>query len=289
VSLCSALFPCLQDWVEPTPEEKAALGVSDRDDEESKESGPTERIARITEIVDAGDFFVQWVGDKNAEAVEKALAAVAAQPESDEPFNRPPNSNGRAFIAAGQFSDDSWHRVRCDGQDVNGDWNVYFVDYGNYDTLLSDRLRHLPADAQKIPPLAIHAALAGLTAPKAPEYQEGSALAFSEMAFGIDLKATIEFSDKFGRKHLTLSHESHPISVNRQLLRDGWAKVQARPDRRIQKLANELAEEEKYAKDHHYNLFEYGDVSEEEEGEKILGPDPKARGQKPKPADAKKK
>jgi hypothetical protein len=31
------------------------------------------------------------------------------------------------------------------------------------------------------------------------------------------------------------------------------------------------------------------DVSEEEEGEKILGPDPKARGQKPKPADAKKK
>lgn len=276
-----------KDYVEPTPEEKAAAGVNG-DEEESKESGPTDRIARITEIVDAGDFYVQWVGDKNAELVAKALAVVAEQPDTGD-FVPPENTNGRSYVAAGQFSDDSWHRVRVDGKDANGDYNVYFIDFGNHDTLLSDRIRTLPAEAAKIPPLAVHAALAGLLPPKAPEYQEGSALAFSEMAFGIDLKATVEFTDKFGRKHLTLTHDSHPISVNRQLLRDGFAKVQQRPDRRLSRaLLDALHEEQAYAKDHHYNLFEYGDVSDEEEGEKIAGPDPKARGQKPKPAGGKK-
>jgi staphylococcal nuclease domain-containing protein 1 len=268
------------NWVEPTPEEKANMDPSQREEEDSKDNG-SERTVRITEIVDCTDFYVQYVGDKNAEAVEKALAAVAAQPEAAEPFSPPANANGRSFIAAGQFSDDSWHRVRCDGLDSNGDWNVYFIDYGNHDTLLVDRLRHLPAEATKIPALAIHSSLAGLSAPRAPEYQEGSAVAFSEMAFGLELKATIEFGDKFGRKHLTLSHESHPISVNRQMLRDGWARVQSRPDRRIQKLVHDLQEEENYAKRNHYNVFEYGDISSEDESSKdIKGPDPKDRSQK---------
>lgn len=229
---------------------------------------------------------MQFVGDKNAELVEKALAAVAALPESDEPFNPPANAKG-SFIAAGQFSDDSWHRVRCDGVDpTTGDWNVFFIDYGNHDTLLVDRLRHLPVEATKIPPLAVHCALAGLTAPKAPEYQDGSALAFSEMAFGVDLKTTVEFSDKFGRKQVVLSHDSHPISVNRQMLRDGWAKVQTFNDRRIQRMMSELHEEEKFAKQQHAGVFEYGDVSDEEDPskERIAGPDPSARAPRGKPA-----
>ena len=276
-----------KDYVEPTPEEKAAMGASyDGDDSKEDASSGVERVAKITEIVDAGDFYVQFVGDKNAEAIAAALAAVAELPESDEPFNPPANSNGRPFIAAGQFSDDSWHRVRCDGVDANGDWRVYFIDFGNHDTLIGDRLRHLPAEAAKIPALAVHCALAGLVPPKAPEYEEGSALAFSEMAFGVDLKCVVEFTDKFtARKHVTLSHESHPISVNRQLLRDGWAKCTTRPDRRIARQMADLQEEERYAKQHHYGVFEYGDVSDEEEGaERVPGPDPKARAPRGKPA-----
>lgn len=270
-----------KDWVEPTPEEKAAMGEQYGDDDESKESGSAERTARITEIVDVADFFLQFTGDKNLEAVEKALQAVGEQPEPEEPFNAPANSNGRPFVAAGQFGDDSWHRVRCEGINSEGDWNVYFLDFGNYDTLPADRLRHLPAEAAKIPALAVHCALAGLAAPKNAEYQEGSAMAFSQMAFGLELKAQVEFSDKFGRKHVTLSHESHPITLNRQLLRDGWARVQARPDRRINKLLPELQEEEDSAKRNHYNMFEYGDVSDEEEGERVAGPDPRARPGRP--------
>ena len=268
--------------------EKAAAGISSYDEESKQESGPLERVVKITEIVDAGDFFVQFVGDKNAEAVTKALEIVAAQPEPEQPYQRPAEHKG-PLIVAGQFSDDSWHRVRIDGTDSNGDFQVYFIDFGNHDTLLPDRVRALPADIAKIPALAVHCALSGLTPPKQAEYQEGSALAFSEMAFGVELQATIDFTDKFGRKHVTLSHESHPISVNRQLLRDGWARVQTKPDRRIAKRMADLAEEEKYAKDHHYNLFEYGDVSDEEEegAVRVAGPDPKARpprGAAPKPA-----
>lgn len=250
------------DFEKEKADKLAAGVVSYGGDEESKQdSGPSERVVKITEIVDAGDFFVQFVGDKNAEAVTKALEIVAAQPEPEQPYQRPENAKG-PVIVAGQFSDDSWHRVRLDGVDANGDWQVYFIDFGNHDTLLPDRVRALPADVAKIPALAVHCALSGLTPPKQAEYQEGSALAFSEMAFGVELQACIDFSDKFGRRHVTLSHESHPISVNRQLVRDGWARVQTKPDRRISKRIGELQDEEKYAKDHHYNLFEYGDVSD---------------------------
>jgi len=277
-----------KDWVEPTPEEKAAQGqFGDEYDEDAKEAaGSADRVARITEIVDCSDFFVQFIGDKNAAIIEKALADVAAQPESDEPFNIPESHpKSKPFIAAGQFGDDTWHRVRLDGVDANGDFQAYFIDFGNYDTLLNDRVRALPAEAQKLPPLAVHCALAGLAAPKSGDYQESSALSFSELAFGDDLKCTVEFTDKFGRKHVTLSRDANSPSVNRLLLRAGLAKVQARPDRRISRLLQELNEEQQVAKHQHLGVFEYGDVSDEdEERDQIRGPDPNARpkpGQKP--------
>jgi len=277
-----------KDWVEPTPEEKAALaaaGQYDGDAEDAKDSSAgTERVARITEIVDATDFYVQFVGDKNAEIITKALETVAAQEDDGAEFKAPESAKGRPFVAAGQFGDDSWHRVRCDGQDGEGSWHVFFLDFGNHDLLLADRLRALPAEAAKLPALAVHCALSGLSAPRDPEYMEGSALAFSEMAFGLDLKCAVDFTDKFGRKNVTLSHDSHPISLNRELLRAGWAKVQQRPDSRIRKYINDLTEEQKFAHRNHYNIFAYGDVSDEDEAAKgILGPDPAAR---PKPGQA---
>jgi len=270
-----------KDWVEPTADEKSATG---EDDDSKGESGSSqERQVKITEIVDVSDFYLQYVGDKNAEIIAKALADIAAaaeaEQESDEPatFNPPESAKGKPFVAAGQFHDDSWHRVRCDGVNSEGDWNVYFIDFGNYDTLVSDRLRHLAAEVASLPPLAVHCALAGLQPPKTADYQEGSAMAFSAMAFGLELNAKVEFVDRFGRKHVTLTHESQPMSLNRALLRDGQAKVQQRPDRRIQRLIPELMEEQKHAIRHHYNIFEYGDVSDEEDGERVAGPDPRAR------------
>jgi len=67
---------------------------------------------------------------------------------------------------------------------------------------------------------------------------------------------------------VTLMHESNPVSINKLLLRDGWARVQNRSVGKVKALVDELKECEAFARKNHYNIWEYGDISDEEEDNK---------------------
>ena len=222
---------------------------------ESKDFVPV----KVTEIEDANDFFVHFTSDNRVDFVESKLREFG---EAEPQGTYSPHSG---TIAAGQFNDGNWYRVRIESVTSSGDYRVFFLDYGNHDQLAADKLRALPAELTKLPALAHHATLAGLAAPKGEDYKEAAALAFHDLVWGQELSAKVEFTDFNKILHLTLLHEASPVSINKQLLRDGNARVSTRPPPKLRELVTELKEHQDFAKANHYNIWEYGDVSDEEE------------------------
>jgi hypothetical protein len=213
---------------------------------------------RVTEITDAVTFFVQVVNNPDHPRVTAGMAAFEVPPLD------PDYSPEKTSIVAGLFSDGAWHRVRCDGKDpLSGEMRVFFLDYGNADLLPLANLRPLPAELSKIPGLSKPAVLAGLKAPtEGTEYADPAMDAFHAMVWDRELTARIEAHDMDRVMQLVvLSDEPDASTVNQQLLRSGWARVQSKPLRSLRKLCEEYMADEEDAKNNHLAQWEYGDVS----------------------------
>lgn len=172
-------------------------------------------------------------------------------------------------ILAGLYTDGCWYRVKNEG--ISGtQMRVLFVDYGNHDVLELANVRELPPAAEQLQPLARPAVLAGLKAPtKASEHFENASICFHNSAFDRVLQAKVECVDKSNRAHLTLTDPAHPeLSINSLLLRDGWCRLAEKPEWKLKtSVMPALAKDEEFAKQHRLNIWEYGDVSDEEEDE----------------------
>jgi staphylococcal nuclease domain-containing protein 1 len=251
-----------KDYVEPTPSEhKTETGMDDVE----QESGESKDFVgvRVTEIVNANEFFIHFTDDKNVEAVENALRQFG-ETVSDDIYTP---QRGSTQICAGQFNDGNWYRVRVEGMVSGDEYRVFFIDYGNHDVLDSSALRVLPTELQKIPAVAHRASLAGIQSPRSEDYSESAAFAFNDLVWGAELLAKVEFTDYNKVMHLTLVHaggSQQGVTINKQLLRDGWARIIARPVGKVRGLIDELKEHEQFAKDNHYNIWEYGDISDDE-------------------------
>jgi staphylococcal nuclease domain-containing protein 1 len=254
----------------PQPDEEKKDGQAGAETEgvHSSESGDAKEAlvgVKVTEIEDANDFYVHFSSDKGVELVESKLrdfgsrqAEAGGSAESFTPHH--------GSIAAGQFNDGNWYRVRVESSTAAGDFRVFFLDYGNHDTLPADKVRPLPAELTKLPALAHHATLAGIAAPKGEDYRDAAALAFNDAVWGQELQAKVELVGFDKLLHLTLTHDSSPVSINKQLLRDGNARVVSRAAAAsIRQLLPELLEHQEFAKQNHYNIWEYGDVSDDED------------------------
>ena len=255
-----------ENYTPPADEEKkegVAVGetVDSAESNESKEYVPV----KVTEIEDANDFYIHFATDNRVDFIEGKLREFGEQTATSSY-----TPQGGA-IAAGQFNDGNWYRVRVESVTANGEYRVFFLDYGNHDLLAADKLRALPAELAKLPALAQHATLAGVSAPKGEDYKEAAALAFHDLVWGQELSAKVELTDFNKILHLTLLHESSPVSINKQLLRDGNARVAQRPAPKLKELIGELKEHQEFAKANHYNIWEYGDVSDEEEEKPQVG------------------
>lgn len=233
-------------------------------DEENTKGLKDQMEIQVTEVNDATTFYFRVVGDSAAEKVESAMAAFNdAVPDALE------DTPSKGSVVAGLYSDGAWHRVKCDGMTAQGEMRVNFIDFGNHDLLPVSNLRALPADVSSVPPLARAAVLAGIKAPtKISEHFEGSAITFNDMAYDRKLNAKVECVGKDGKVHLTLTDLEEPeITINRILLREGWCRVLERPEWKLKSLCAELKKDEEFAKNARVNVWEYGDVSDEEEEE----------------------
>jgi staphylococcal nuclease domain-containing protein 1 len=241
--------------------------------DEGDESVSTSAMkVKVTEITDCTTFYIQTVGDKNVETVEEKMADFSNEPPAAPEDWKP----SRGEICAGLFPcDNAWYRVRNESQTAKGDFRVYFVDYGNHDQLELASLRPLPEDLKAIRPCAKACVLAGIKGPKAgSDYFEDSIQLMSELVWDKEVTAKVECQGRTDHKfHLTLwvDKEEDDTSVNRTLLQQGWGRVVGRPEYKLKGYCRELQEDEDAAKLARKNIWEYGDVSDEDDGEDERG------------------
>jgi len=266
-----------KDWVERPVEEPEEEYEAPPEAfmEEKQQSGPRrlriqegENIrVRVTEITDAANFYCHFLDDESVNFVEDRMRTFGEE-ETDE-FSAPDHLPPKGSTCAGLFADGSWYRVRIEGSTAQGQWRAFFLDYGNRELLELSALRVLDDDLVRIPPLAHAGTLSAIKGPgEASDYYDNAGLAFSNLTWDKELKGHIDLVEG-GKLHFTLFDEDdESTSINQKLLLAGWVRVAKRPPRRLVKLADQLREVEDQAKQAHRGIWEYGDVSDEEETER---------------------
>jgi len=205
-------------------------------------------------------------------------------------------------VYAGLFaSDGSWHRVRIEGRSPNGQWRGFFLDYGNRELVETATLRTLDDELARIHPTARQMFLAGLKAPvEGSDYFEPAGQAFSDLVWDKEMVANVELEEYGGKYHVVLQRPGQTEgSVNQALLESAFIRVHPRPPRKLKEknrgaytpFYQKLLELEAIAKSSHKNLWEYGDVSDEDEDERDdrgRVPSKKAKEKEAKDKEAKK-
>jgi len=254
-----------KDFVEPEPQ------VFPRDDQQ--EAIVTRKMeskvidVEVTEIMDSTTFFVREVG---ADDYNKVAAAMENfEPQKDENF---PGEKPNGLVCAGQFSDDLWYRIRIGSRTKTHTYRVQFIDFGNSAELEKSRLCRLPEELEKIPATCRACVLAGVKAPSASSaYVDNAAEAFNHYAFGTELSAKIEMEERSNKWHLTLTPKNSDTSINSLLIREGWARVLDRPLPKLKSYCQKLKSDEMIAKNSRKNIWEYGDVSDDDDEDEGRG------------------
>jgi staphylococcal nuclease domain-containing protein 1 len=160
------------------------------------------------------------------------------------------------------FYGDSWYRCKFERY-TDEEYEVFFVDYGNVDAV--SQLRTLDPALSKIKPAASLGQLSALKSAK--DYLDDALDAFGNLVYERELFARVDFFDRTaGKHHLTLQeYKDSDESINSFLLKLGLLRVANRPERRLIAFSKTLKADENVARKKHLGIWQYGDVSSDEE------------------------
>jgi staphylococcal nuclease domain-containing protein 1 len=231
----------------------------------------------VTEVLDGVRFYIQTIGPE-AEQLDELMKNLAVE-TSDEPYNPKVGE-----LVKAQFVDDAWYRARVKKATPEKEYDVFYVDYGNSETLPASRIRPLDASFNELPPQAKEAQLAYIKTPSLEEeYGTDAAVFLRDLVAGKPMMANLEYKDT-DRVFLSLVDRESQVFVNAALLRAGLARVERVRGKHVQPLIEKLKEEEDKARSAHLYIWEYGDPGFDDEEEKGVEkkPAPKSKGKEEK-------
>ncbi|XP_078433452.1 TUDOR-SN protein 1 [Wolffia australiana] len=239
----------------------------------------------VTEVLGGGKFYVQTVDDQRVVALQNQLAGLTLL---EAPVLGAFNPEKGELVLA-QFSvDNSWNRAmvvngpRGAVASVDDKFEVFYIDYGNQETVPYSRLRPLDPPLASSPPLAQLCSLAFVRVPnldedfgpEAAEFLSERTLSGGPKAF----KAQVEERDSSAGKVkgqgtgpltlVTLVDVEAGSSVNAEMLREGLARLERKKrwdSRERQASLENLEEHEKKAKLERLGIWQYGDVGSDDE------------------------
>lgn len=218
----------------------------------------------ITEVTREGTIYAQLVS--------KGPKAEAMSVKLRQEFQANPPLPGaytpkRGDICAAKYSvDDEWYRAKVE-KVTGGEANVLFIDYGNAETLSTSRLASLPAGYTSDKALATEYSLACVTLPKDPEYLEMCLKYLREDTSNRVLLLNVEYRAPGTPPAVTLLSENREDDIVKNLITDGLLLVEKRRERRLAKLLTEYRAAQDVAKKNHSNIWEYGDITEDDANE----------------------
>ena len=287
-----------ESYVEPTEEElaAAAAGGGSQNGAGNSAGGAVARPdtretfdAMVTEIEERGAFWAQRAS--NQATIERIQGALKEAGASAAP---PASRFAVGTMVMCQFSSDKqWYRASVESAAKDGSsYDVFYVDFGNRESVTADRMRPLTPDLLSTPPLAQHFQLAYV---RVPSYNaDGGSEAvelLGEVLFQGMCSFRVEETEKGEGKGPRLSATIHkvtvypksdageasssssrsssaPVSAQAALLQAGVALLHprgSRPGPHRDEAVRSLKGHEDEARKAHRGIFRYGDPGSDDE------------------------
>ncbi|RZC36999.1 TUDOR and/or SNase domain containing protein [Asbolus verrucosus] len=223
----------------------------------------------VTEITPEGSFFVQIISEgPKAEALNSKLRQeFQANPPLPGAFTAK-----RGDVCAAKYTvDDEWYRVKVE-KVQGGKATVHYIDYGNRETLPTTRLASLPAAYASEKPYATEYVLPYVNLPKDEEFSAMAIKYLREDTAVSKLLLNVEYRVQGSPPAASLHVDSTPQGdIIMNLISDGLLLVENKKERRQNKLLAAYKEAQEGAKRNHSNIWEYGDITEDDAKEFGLG------------------
>ncbi|XP_044734250.1 staphylococcal nuclease domain-containing protein 1 isoform X1 [Chrysoperla carnea] len=214
----------------------------------------------VTEITKEGHFYAQNV-DQGAK-LESLMAKIRQEFQVNPPLPGAYTPK-RNDICAAKFDDDQWYRAKVEKVEKNGNVSVYYIDYGNRQTINTTRCAALPSAFTTDKPYAQEYVLACVTLPNDPDYIKESISYLSSDI--LDRQTLLNVEYKVGSiPAVTLTTTDTNADIGKGLIADGLLLVENRREKRLSKLVNDYKEAEKSAMKNRYHIWEYGDITEDD-------------------------
>lgn len=243
-------------WVNYDPVKEEQLRK--KQEEEKESSTHIKLIVKVTEVIDATQFYVQVEGE-DKQKLDKLMQQLAAKDWAAEDSYSP--DKGEVVLA--QFSgDDLWYRAKVLNAGSSDRIRVLYGDFGNSEITDEDHIREIP-DEFNTTALKFQARECSLAYIKPQklnqDYGEKAALVFKRLVWDKPMVACVEYT-RTGVMYLTLWDEGQTC-VNGELVRKGLAQVEKRPHRDAQPefidFLREQEDEAHYKK--HKGIWQHGD------------------------------
>lgn len=245
-----------KDYVEEKEEEQQRIA----EEHQNPERKPTYEEVIVTEVTSEGTIFVQ--------SYQQGPKAEALYTKFRQEFKVNPPLPGaytpkRGDICAAKYADDEWYRAKV--EKVQGPIvTVFYIDYGNRETVNVSRLASLPAGYSSEKPFASEYSLACVTFPKDPDYRDLAVKYLRDDTASIKLLLNVEYRPQGAPPAITLMTEGQDQDIVKNLIADGLLYVEDRRERRLRSLITEYKQAEEDARKKHRNLWEYGDFRDDD-------------------------
>ncbi|XP_054275181.1 staphylococcal nuclease domain-containing protein 1-like [Macrosteles quadrilineatus] len=254
----------LKMWQTYNPEEEK---------EKHEEEQVTERKVepqKVFVIEATPDLHVFVQLEEQGPKLETMLAKLRQELETDPPL---PGSYTpkRGDLCAAKFTEDNlWYRAKIE-KASGGKAQVLYVDYGNRDEIPFSRLGQLPSAFAQDKYYAHEYALACVKLPQDPDYIQDAIEALRTDTMNKPILLNVEYR-MASVPYVTLTDEATNNDIIEGLIKDGLLLVDtSKRDRRIQKLLQQYTKAQDEAKKAHIGVWQYGDITEDDDKEFGLG------------------
>ncbi|XP_046833925.1 staphylococcal nuclease domain-containing protein 1 [Vespa crabro] len=218
----------------------------------------------ITEVTEDLHFYAQNV--EQGSLLENLLLQLRQELAANPPLPGAYKPT-RGDLAVAKFTgDDQWYRVKT--EKVSGpNVSVFYIDYGNRETINVTRVADLPARFATDKPYAHEYTLACVALPNDNDDKKSAVEAFKEDVMDKILLLNVEYKVSNNLHSVTLADASTNEDIAKGLIADGLLLVQKHKDKRLGKLIEEYTKAEEDAKHNRRNIWVYGDIRADEDKE----------------------